>query len=109
MARYFKENEQAYVSLSEVEKAYAVVCEEFGEAPNSHTQLWKYIQYLSSLGVLKTEVATAETRGRTTRLSLPTVPAVELEKELSASLASRKRKSVKKRWSLKKFSRRNPA
>jgi cell division control protein 6 len=86
VARYFKENEEAYVSLSEAEKAYAVVCEEFGEAPNSHTQLWKYIQYLSSLGVVKTEVATVATRGRSTRLSLPTVPAVELEKELSASL-----------------------
>jgi cell division control protein 6 len=86
VARYFKENEEAYVSLAEAEKAYAVVCEEFSEAPNSHTQLWKYIQYLASLGVLKTEVATAATRGRSTRLSLPTVPAVELEKELSASL-----------------------
>jgi cell division control protein 6 len=86
VARYFKENEEAYVSLAEAERAYAVVCEEFGEAPNSHTQLWKYIQYLSSLGVVKTEVATVATRGRSTRLSLPTVPAVELEKELSASL-----------------------
>jgi archaeal cell division control protein 6 len=86
IARYFKENEEAYVSLSEAEWAYAVVCEEFGEAPNSHTQLWKYIQYLASLGVLKTEVAAAETRGRSTRISLPTVPAGELEKELSASL-----------------------
>jgi cell division control protein 6 len=86
VARYFKENEEAYVSLSEAEKAYAVVCEEFGEAPNSHTQLWKYIQYLSSLGVVKTEVVTVATRGRSTRLSLPTVPAVELEKELSTSL-----------------------
>ena len=86
VARYFKENDVAYVSLSEAEKAYAVVCEEFGWAPNSHTQLWKYIQYLSSLGVLKAEVATAETRGRSTRLSLPAIPAVELEKELKPAL-----------------------
>jgi cell division control protein 6 len=90
VARYFKENEQAYVSLSEVEKAYAVACEEFGEAPNGHTQIWNYAQYLSKLGVLKTEVSTAETRGRTTRLSLPTIPARELEKELTASLQAEK-------------------
>jgi Cdc6-like AAA superfamily ATPase len=90
VARYFKENEQAYVSLSEAEKAYAVVCEEFDEEPHGHTQIWNYAQYLSKLGVLKTEVATAETRGRTTRLSLPTIPAVELEKELAASLQSEK-------------------
>jgi cell division control protein 6 len=90
VARYFKENDEAYVSLSEVEKAYAVVCEEFDEEPNSHTQLWNYVQYLSKLGILKTEVATAATRGRSTRISLPTIPAVELEKELSASLDAEK-------------------
>ena len=86
VARYFKENEEAYVSFSEVERDYAVVCEEFSETPNTHTQLWKYIQYLSSLGIVKTEVASGDTRGRSTRLFLPTIPAVELEKELSASL-----------------------
>jgi cell division control protein 6 len=90
VARYFKENEQAYVSLSEIEKAYAVACEEFDETPNGHTQVWNYTQYLSKLGVLKTEVATAESRGRTTRLSLPTIPAGELEKELEASLRMEK-------------------
>jgi Cdc6-like AAA superfamily ATPase len=90
VARYFKENEQAFVSLSEIEKAYAVACEEFSETPNGHTQIWNYAQYLSKLGVLKTEVASAQTRGRTTRLSLPTIPAAELEKELEDSLRKEK-------------------
>jgi cell division control protein 6 len=86
IAKFFKENEQAYVLLSEVEKAYAVVCEEFDEKPNSHTQVWNYAQYLSKIGILKTEVITVETRGRTTRLSLPTIPASQLDRELTASL-----------------------
>ena len=85
-ARFFKESDNAYASLVEVEKAYAVVCEEFNEEPNSHTQVWKYAQLLSSLGVLRTEVAAADTRGRQTRISLPSIPAVELEKELSRVL-----------------------
>ena len=88
VARLFKENQQAYVSLTEAEKAYRVVCEEFDQAPNSHTQLWTYVQYLSSLGVLKMEVATE--RGRSTRISLPSIPAVELEREMSASLDAEK-------------------
>jgi cell division control protein 6 len=92
VARYFKENEQAYVSLSEIEKAYAVACEEFDETPNGHTQIWNYAKYLSKMGVLKAEAASAETRGRTTRLSLPTIPAGELEKELAASLQAEKRR-----------------
>ncbi|MFH1328054.1 MAG: ORC1-type DNA replication protein [Candidatus Bathyarchaeota archaeon] len=93
VARYFKANEQSYVFLSEVEMDYGVVCEEFGETPKAHTQIWNYTQYLSKLGILKTEVVTVETRGRSTRLSLPTIPAVELEKELSASLAAEKRRA----------------
>jgi cell division control protein 6 len=91
VARFFIENEQAYASLIEVEKAYAVACEEFDETPNGHTQVWNYAQYFSKLGVLKTEVAAVESRGRTTRLSLPTIPAAELKKELEASLRMEKR------------------
>ena len=81
-ARVFKESENAYASLSEVEKAYAVACEEYEEEPYSHTQIWKYTQLLSALGFLKAEVAVASTRGRTTHVSLPSIPAGELEKEL---------------------------
>ena len=88
-ARIFKESDKAYASLSEIEVAYAVVCEEFDEQPHSHTQLWKYIQLLSALGILKTEVAATGTRGRSTRVSLPSIPAYELEKELSAAVEKR--------------------
>jgi cell division control protein 6 len=89
VARFFKESQSAYASLLEVEQAYAVVCEEFGEQPHTHTQLWKYAQFLSALGILKTEVATTGTRGRSSRISLPSIPASELEKELSAAVEKR--------------------
>ncbi|HJW65727.1 MAG TPA: ORC1-type DNA replication protein [Candidatus Bathyarchaeia archaeon] len=85
-ARVFKDSESAYASLVEVEKAYAVVCEEYDQKPSSHTQVWKYAQLLSALGFLKTEVAAVATRGRSTRVSLPSIPAGELEKELCSSL-----------------------
>ncbi|MGZ4850737.1 MAG: ORC1-type DNA replication protein [Candidatus Bathyarchaeia archaeon] len=86
IARYFKENEQASASLSEVEKTYGVICEEFGETPSGHTQVWNYAQFLSSIGILKTEVTSSTVRGRSTQVSLLSIPAIELEKELSASL-----------------------
>jgi cell division control protein 6 len=89
VARYFKENEDAYVSMGVVEKVYSIVCEEFEVVPNSHTQIWNYLQYLTKLGVLKAEVGT-EVRGRTNRISLPTIPAVELEREMSESLTQEK-------------------
>jgi len=84
--RIFKDRQKAYASLSEVERAYAVVCEEYNEKPNSHTQLWNYVQLLSTLSIIKTEVTQTGTRGRTTRISLPAVSAAELELELVASL-----------------------
>ena len=89
VARIFKGSQRTYASLSEIEEGYMVVCEELGEQPHSHTQLWKYIQLFSTLGILKTEVAAKGIRGRSTRVSLPTVPAYELEKQLSAILEQR--------------------
>ena len=88
-ARVFKGSQRTYAWLSEIEEGYAVVCEEFDEDPHSHTQLWKYTQLFSALGILKTEVMATGKRGRSTRVSLPSVPACELEKELSAALEER--------------------
>jgi len=90
VARFFKENGQAYALLTEVEKVYEVICEEFDQKPNSHTQIWNYAQYFSSMGIIKIEVASTTGRGRSTQVSLPAIPAVELEKELNASLTAEK-------------------
>lgn len=86
VARFFKKSDQAYASLTDLEKTYAIVCEEFGVEPNSHTQLWKYAQFLSDLGFLRTEVASVSSRGRSTQISLPSISAAELEKELCTNL-----------------------
>jgi cell division control protein 6 len=86
IARLFKESQNAYVSLVEAERAYAIVCEEFEAKPNSHTQLWKYLQNLSSLEIIKTEVSKTGSRGRYTLIYLPRIPAFELEKTLGSLL-----------------------
>jgi cell division control protein 6 len=82
VTRIFKESQKAHVSLAEAERAYGVVCEEFNVQPHSHTQLWKSLQMLSALGVVKTEVSVGDSRGRSTFIYLPKIPAHELEKEL---------------------------
>ncbi|MGQ9507060.1 MAG: ORC1-type DNA replication protein [Candidatus Bathycorpusculaceae bacterium] len=88
IARLLKESEKACVSLGEAERAYNVVCEEFHEHPHSHTQLWKYLQLLSAFGIVTTEVSAVNSRGRSTIIYLPRIPAYELEKELTALLYS---------------------
>ena len=91
VARYFKENQEATTSLNKIETTYGVICEEFGEKPSGHTQVWTYTQFLSSMGILKTEVS-ASPHGRSTKISLLSIPSVELEKELSANLEHAERK-----------------
>jgi cell division control protein 6 len=91
-AEVFKESTQAYASLTEIEKAYAVACEEYEEKPVSHTQLWSYLKVLSALGILKSEVSGEGTRGRQTLIYLPSVSAVELAKELRAALDNERRR-----------------
>ena len=87
IARFFKENmDRAYASLTEAEKAYAIICEEFNVQPHTHTQLWKYLQNLSTLGIVKKSVSTAGQRGRTTLIYLSGASANELERELSSIL-----------------------
>ena len=89
ISRLFKENQSAHVSLVEAEEAYAVACEEFSVKPHSHTQLWKYLQILMSRGIVRGEVSGEGSRGRSSVISLPDIPADELEKELASLLEKR--------------------
>lgn len=86
IARLFKTSRAAYVPFSDAERAYAVICEEVGEKPHSHTQLWKYLQNFAVMGIVNTEVSARSNRGRSTLIYLPRIPAEELEKELSEIL-----------------------
>jgi cell division control protein 6 len=90
-AEVFLENTEAYATLTEIEKAYAVACEEYDETPVSHTQLWNYLKGLSVLGFLKKEVSGEETRGRSTLVYLPAVSAEELAKTLRVVLERKER------------------
>ncbi len=93
ITRYFKHSEAAYLSMGEAEGAYAVVCEEYDEKKRGHTQLWKYVKKLSALGIIRTELSSVGQRGKTTCISLPGVPASDLEQELTKILSTEKRRS----------------
>jgi len=86
IARTLKKNLKAYVTFTEAERSYAVVCEEFETTPKSHTQLWKYLRNLSSLGIVKSETMTGASRGRSTGICLPRIPTEELENGLKTLL-----------------------
>ena len=94
IARRFQQSGDIHISTGEAEEAYAIACEEFNEKPRGHTQLWKYAQELSTLGVIKTELSADGQRGKTTLIGLPRVAAAELEKELNKALGDVRRRDV---------------
>ncbi len=77
--------EEAYVDMGKAERMYSAVCEEFGRKNRRHTQVWKYIQSLSSLGLVTTKISGSGIRGKTTLIGLP-FSAGDLERELSRML-----------------------
>lgn len=91
VARRFHQSGDIHISMGETEEAYTIACEEFGEKPRGHTQLWKYVQELSTLGIIKTELSTNGQRGKTTLIGLPRIAASDLEKELNKTLESTRR------------------
>jgi len=91
LARAFRWGGAAHATMGEAEEAYAVACEEYGEERRAHTQVWNYLRKLSALGVIQTEPSGAGQRGKTTLISLPEVPASDLEEELSGMLHARRR------------------
>jgi cell division control protein 6 len=94
VARRFQQSGDIHISMGEAEEAYNVACEEFGEKPRGHTQLWKYVQELSTLGVIKTEPSTNGQRGKTTLIGLPRIAASDLETELSKTIESMRKGRV---------------
>lgn len=91
IARRFQQSGDIHISTGEAEQAYNIVCEEHDEKPRGHTQLWKYMQELSTLGVIKAELSANGQRGKTTLIGLPRISAADLEKELNKTLENARR------------------
>jgi len=89
-ARYLKNSGSAYTIFGEIEKEYDVVCEEYGEKPRAHTQLWKYMKSLSVTGIISTKISGKGQRGQTTLIGLY-VSGDKLERELTRILEVKKR------------------
>lgn len=68
------------IPTGEVEKRYGMLCELYGEKKRSHTQLWKYLQKLSSLGLITTK--TEHRHGTTTMVSLTDLSSRQIEEIL---------------------------
>ncbi|MFQ5831911.1 MAG: ORC1-type DNA replication protein [Candidatus Thorarchaeota archaeon] len=81
-ARQLKENRGAYITMGELEEMYQSVCEEYGEEPRAHTQVWEWVQNLNAHGLVDTKRSSVGQRGQTTLIGFSDVPAEMLERYL---------------------------
>jgi cell division control protein 6 len=91
VARYFHQTGSAYILMGDAENAYTIVCEEYDVKCLGHTQLWKYVKDLAASGIVESKPSSTGQRGQTTIISLPKVPAEDLERELVKFLCKKRR------------------
>ena len=75
IARRLKKDNTAYVNTGDVEKTYALSCEEYGETPRSHTMFWNYLKQVESAGFITLKLSGKGQLGTTQMISLPDIPA----------------------------------
>ncbi len=73
---------EPYARMGEVEQEYRAVCEEFGERPRGHTQVYEYIRDLKVKGVIDAKPSGKGMRGRTTLIGLSAAPLDILEEKV---------------------------
>lgn len=81
IVRSLKTSRTPYVMFGDAEDLYKVICEEYGEKPRVHSQLWTYLNDLREKGIIETRQNRKGegVRGRTTLISIGTEPLDTLE------------------------------
>jgi cell division control protein 6 len=90
LSRSLKEKEEAYITSSELNEFYKIVCEEYNIEPRSYRMFWEYLQKLEDLGYIRIKVLSKEAKGRKSYISLLEIPASILENELSKIIKFKK-------------------
>jgi cell division control protein 6 len=75
IAKRLKKDGTAYVNTGEVEKTYALTCEEYDEKPRTHTMFWSYLKDIENAGFINIKLSGKGHLGTTQFISLPDIPA----------------------------------
>jgi cell division control protein 6 len=88
VSNLLKKGDSTQVSIGEVEKSYAALCEDMGTDANHHTQVWNDVNELSRKGLIDAQLSGRGTRGRTTMIGLSRVSAKDLVGELERRMTA---------------------
>ncbi len=86
VARKLKRSKKTFLTTGEVEDAYRLIAEEFGDTARAHTQFWKYLKELETADWLRLKKTEPTAQGQTQHISLQDLPAAVLEEKLLAIL-----------------------
>ncbi len=76
----------AYANTGDVEKTYAITCEEYNEKPRAHTMFWSYLKEVENAGFIHIKLSGKGQLGTTQLISLPDIPVEILVDKLDGFL-----------------------
>jgi cell division control protein 6 len=86
IAKRLGKDETAYVNTGDVEKTYAITCEEYHEKPRAHTMFWNYLKEIENAGFISMKLSGKGQLGTTQQISLPDIPANVIKEKLETLL-----------------------
>jgi cell division control protein 6 len=84
ISKRLQKTQAAYVTTGEIEKTYAITCEEYNETPRGHTMFWKYLKEIEHAGFIQIKLSGKGQLGTTQLVSLPDIPAKVLNEKLQS-------------------------
>lgn len=87
IAKRLQKENAAYANTGEVEKTYAITCEEYSEEARAHTMFWNYLKEIEQAGFIRVKPSGKGQVGNSQLISLPDIPAEVLRGKLEELLA----------------------
>jgi cell division control protein 6 len=87
VAKRLQKEDTAYANTGDVEKTYAITCEEYSEEVRGHTMFWNYLKDIELAGFIKVKPSGKGQVGNSQFISLPDIPAEVLRHKLEELLA----------------------
>jgi cell division control protein 6 len=86
IAKRLQKEDIAYANTGEVEKTYAITCEEYAEDARAHTMFWNYLKEIEQAGFIRVKPSGKGQVGNSQYISLPDIPAEVLRNKLEELL-----------------------
>ena len=86
IAKRLQKEQTAYANTGEVEKTYAITCEEYSEDARAHTMFWNYLKEIELAGFIRVKPSGKGQVGNSQFISLPDIPAEVLRSKLEELL-----------------------